>query len=1116
MKRMTGCTLNVVPLIVLLAGYQCCGSEGMEVGGRDQRPVSGPAYVPAPLGQLVEGFSDIAPVTPGISQRVNNGMPYFPRAKGADDTWGQLTAYWAIPGEEVTWLTDPCPRKKITTFAFAALLGRLNGYHELFVNGRYALTFTTAAMGLPPAPADEQAAPPTEKVPVSTRWENRPYQLRFYPGHPEPGLAGVFYLTVPARDIVAGKPVRLTVRPAVQDYREWTPYGKGEKDDLFIYWRGMPFLHGKGWKTLPQLRDGFEFYFALKNIPTAWAIPIGPPATGWFRAVTAETPRSKEELELLVDNKVQTVVETPNICLTQIEREPTWERATLQFPQRPGEMGWVGVKEFRGEFAILWNGLIGVPVTGGSFLPYDYGWTEEKPYNLEVVTGVGDPPTFFLDKVSRDFSHSQEKLRGYLPIITTKWAHDGLHFQQEGVATLLGAEEVRTGYEPMIGLFRYRVSNVSNPGLPTRNGSLWLSFNQLAYSLAPIPARVNSAPPAFKGGLTLKGNALLDDRGRIRATLEPGPGITMSYLREFPSSQAAGEEWASLKKRNLLENTVRFDMELAPGETLEILLKVPYFSLDPKDQQALDNLEFEPVLAKVADNWEQELALTGQLSVPDEFLNRAWKAEQCNSLIIIDKERTDAEALEKQGKYLFPLPPERANGRSLMKCSPGHYDHPHPVLIFAIHGFDLLGRHQLAERLLQPFIDWHGKQTLKGIVNWKGYTSTEGMWCAPVGEEGKSGYNYIPWGCQNGVVMWGMIEHYRLTDNRAWLEQILAKLIAGCDWIISQRKNTMKKDSQGRKVPHWGLLPKATWTDDPGGDHVLSFTDAFNYLGMKSVARALAELDHPEAERLQREAAAYREDILAALHWSVRHAPKFRLTGGREVSYIPASLYKLRPTLHPWHLVEVANLNLVKTGLLEAKDPLIGSILRIAEDVPCCMSFGISTSEPFYSPQIYAYFLRDELDHMWQSLYAIFARGFARTTLVGLEEQWGVWGLTMMPLLRDLRNTMIWEDGDILRLAQGVPTAWLADGRQFSLRKAATYFGPASLEVRSHLSEGRIEATIESPTRKSPKSITLRLRNPLDKPIKRVTVNGKNVLSFKGDTVTLVPQSDIMQVVVFY
>ena len=126
----------------------------------------------------------------------------------------------------------------------------------------------------------------------------------------------------------------------------------------------------------------------------------------------------------------------------------------------------------------------------------------------------------------------------------------------------------------------------------------------------------------------------------------------------------------------------------------------------------LDKLEFEPVLAQVTKNWEGVLASAAQLHVPDEFINRVWKAEQCNFLLMIDKERTSGPSFEKAVAVASSPPPERANGRSLAKFSPGHYDHPHPALIFFIRAFDKLGHHERVELLLEPFVDWHGAQTL--------------------------------------------------------------------------------------------------------------------------------------------------------------------------------------------------------------------------------------------------------------------------------------------------------------------------------------------------------------------------------------------------------------------
>jgi len=72
---------------------------------------------------------------------------------------------------------------------------------------------------------------------------------------------------------------------------------------------------------------------------------------------------------------------------------------------------------------------------------------------------------------------------------------------------------------------------------------------------------------------------------------------------------------------------------------------------------------------------------------------------------------------------------------------------------------------------------------------------------------------------------------------------------------------------------------------------------------------------------------------------------------------------------------------------------------------------------------------------------------------------------------------------------------------------APTNFGPASYRIESAIATGRIEATIDRPTRTSPRAIVLRLRHPDGQPMRLVTVNGTQNATFDPgrETITLPP-----------
>jgi len=98
--------------------------------------------------------------------------------------------------------------------------------------------------------------------------------------------------------------------------------------------------------------------------------------------------------------------------------------------------------------------------------------------------------------------------------------------------------------------------------------------------------------------------------------------------------------------------------------------------------------------------------------------------------------------------------------------------------------------------------------------------------------------------------------------------------------------------------------------------------------------------------------------------------------------------------------------------------------------------------------------------------------------------------------LSNFRNMLVMEIGESLWLARATPRAWLEQGKKIAVRNSPTRFGEVAYEIVSDVDNGRIGATVEMPSRKSPREVLLRLRHPKAAPIKSVTINGKEWKDF--------------------
>ena len=70
------------------------------------------------------------------------------------------------------------------------------------------------------------------------------------------------------------------------------------------------------------------------------------------------------------------------------------------------------------------------------------------------------------------------------------------------------------------------------------------------------------------------------------------------------------------------------------------------------------------------------------------------------------------------------------------------------------------------------------------------------------------------------------------------------------------------------------------------------------------------------------------------------------------------------------------------------------------------------------------------------------------------------------------------EDGQTLKLLQGIPRSWLEDGQRIVIDDMASYFGPVSLRVMSKSDAGVIEAEVSCDSDRRPASVEIRLPHP--------------------------------------
>jgi hypothetical protein len=357
------------------------------------------------------------------------------------------------------------------------------------------------------------------------------------------------------------------------------------------------------------------------------------------------------------------------------------------------------------------------------------------------------------------------------------------------------------------------------------------------------------------------------------------------------------------------------------------------------------------------------------------------------------------------------------------------------------------------------------------------------------------------------------------------MEHAAPKILLGCDWIIEQRKATMRKDGEGRPVPEYGLLPAGALEDVTDFWYWLS-TNVFSWWGLDNAARALQDFGHPAGANLVKEAESYRQDILRAFQEASVRSPLVRLRDGTYVPHIPSEVYT-RGRSHGWIRETLeGSIMLPITRLLDPASPQTEWILKDYEDnryisdrfgysLPLFNQFWFSRGGFSFQPNLLhgplPYFYRDQIKHFLRAYFNSFASAYDPTLRMLCEHPLPELGYIRGDHYKSsdeaqsaywLRLMFVAEIEGKLHLGRGLPRYWLEDGKSIGIKNATTYFGTMSYEIRSHAATGTITMSLDPPTRDAPREIIIRFRHPQAKPIQSVTLNGSAWKDFdpeKGD-----------------
>jgi hypothetical protein len=519
--------------------------------------------------------------------------------------------------------------------------------------------------------------------------------------------------------------------------------------------------------------------------------------------------------------------------------------------------------------------------------------------------------------------------------------------------------------------------------------------------------------------------------------------------------------------------------EVLPGEA------VPPF---PADRVAALKAA-DPNLAerRVLDFWRGFFAQAAQFDLPDPVLNDIYLSRLATRAILD-----------------IPITQEVVYNA----CSPFFYfDHAYRDQSYVVYANDLAGLHDRAAKVLRAYcmdvkdvkkqgpISFDGKPLQLGMLE-------NGLWKTRPGQFDTQGQN-----------IWALVQHYKLSGDRLWLEQIAYPHIRrGAMWLADSRRKHIQ-EVKDPNDPRFGLL-------EPGGMEVLEvgrgmhmyYMNAFAILGLREAADAAQSLGRTDDYRLLAGQAA---ELTASLHASF--AKTFKRTG----------LYDG----HLWFGVEPEGVGMYgfwahccllwPCRALEPHDPMLGATWRKLERMSQAWGGGLfSEAQGGYWPYIgvdwaLSYILRGEPDRALDYFCAYvdkaggtfsWGEGYGCTMASG--DQPHMWADAQYINL--FRHLFAMEDGSTLLVTPALFRRWHQGDRPVIVRGLPTYFGDLDLKIQPTPKGDELNYTIQliprgDQAQRELSKIVLYPRTAAGQPIGAATVDGKRVTGFT-DAALVIPR----------
>jgi len=777
------------------------------------------------------------------------------------------------------------------------------------------------------------------------------------------------------------------------------------------------------------------------------------------------------------------------------EPEQTFERASSEIPpQNPwhrqyGDKVYLPVTADASwqKFAVEYDGNVFISKHGTKAFGSELKRLKWHEDTIRFWIGTGGKPYFREDR-NGEMAVAEE----CLPITINRWQSDGLRYEQEAFATLLEGpldpnDPGRSEQTPAVLMLRLVARN---SGEESRQARFW-------FTIAPDERFDVEGNRIFAAA----GKDGSHERPILRAIILPPDSGELTPV-DMPESAAK------------TEHGITCQYDVPAGEVRTLFVHIPFVS-DVAGEQAdkLESMSYDGERQRVADYWRGVIERTTRFTTPEPKFNYLAR-------FVVPHIRISTTKDPKSGLYMVPAASLAYRVFANEAC-------------FQAMLLDALGDTDTAGQYLQTLVELQGTRPFPG-----NYTPPhDGVYHgAKVNDE----YDYTAssYNLDHGTVLWALARHYLYTRDEGWLAQTLPSMFKAVEWIERQRAATKRNDVHGEKVLAYGLLPAGHLEDNDDWGYWFA-VNAYCVAGMVEMAKAMADIGHPQAGRFAEQAAAYRQDLRTAVVRSTELAPVVRMRDGAYAPYVPTRAYQRFRQFGPLQgefykrygmpddvlpcfrlsgtrEVLYGPMILLNLEIFDPDDVVADWILDDWEDNltmsgdPPFNVHGFTDEKLWFSQggmvwqsnlqnPVLAYLKRHEIPAAIRNIYNNFV-ACLYPEVNTLTEEYRMWGRASGPFYKSpdesrfvnrLRDMLVLESGDDLWLASGAPRRWLASKEGIRVDRINSTFGPVRFSLKAGAEPNTIVGRVQPPTRNAPKNVWLYVRTPGKKKITHVLIGGK-------------------------